>query len=187
MIPRRSGRRRRHYRTSDSSSDARNAAHVLAGRSTCILLRDAVCRAERLRVTSTPKLLHHILMLHRHSTRRPALLLIGGLLVTSSACAALSGSTYPESSPARAAQDTPERFVSEDLPPGAAATDTLPMSGCRNPLLDPRDGTRLHMLNAQTRVGDYEVPAGRYGVGRGEALRIECNTGRVLGIVPIRG
>jgi hypothetical protein len=121
------------------------------------------------------------------SIRTSRLLLVSALLGVSAACAAWPGSgTYPETAPARAAEDTPERFVSEDLPPGAAPTDTLPGSGCRNPLLDPRDGTRLQMLNSQRAVGDYRVPAGRYGVRPGEALRIECNTGRVVGIVPVR-
>lgn len=114
-------------------------------------------------------------------------LLIAALPAVSPGCAAwLDGSTYPEDAPARAAEDTPARFVSEDLPPGATPNDALPGSGCRNPLIDPRDGTRLIMLNSQHTVGDYEVPAGRYGVREGEALRIQCRTGRVVGVVPVR-
>lgn len=31
-------------------------------------------------------------------------------------------------------------------------------------------------------IGDYQVPQGRYGVGAREVLRLDCNTGRVLGI-----
>lgn len=114
-------------------------------------------------------------------------LLISTLLCVSTACAAwLDGSTYPETAPARTAEDTPVRFASEDLPAGTPPSETLPGSGCRNPLIDPRDGTRLVMLNSQRTVGDYQVPAGRYGVRPGEALRIECRTGHVVGIVPVR-
>lgn len=102
------------------------------------------------------------------------------------ACALGGPNSYPEGEAARAAADTPVRFVSEDLPPGAALSDTLPGSGCRSPLVDPRDGTRIRMVNAQRRVGDYEGVVGRYGVASGELLRIECNTGRVVGIVPDR-
>jgi hypothetical protein len=120
------------------------------------------------------------------SIRSTRVLVAGMVLGSSVACTGLAGgSTYPVNAPARPAQDVPERFVSEDLPAGAAVTDTLPGTGCRNPLIDPRDGTRLRMLNAQGSVGDYEVAAGRYGVRSGEALRVECNTGRVVGIVPI--
>lgn len=108
---------------------------------------------------------------------------LAGLLVVVGGCA-LGGSTYPEGAPVREAVDVPERFVTEDLPAGAAVTDTLPGSGCRSPLIDPRDGTRVRMINSQRRVGDYAAPEGRYGVRPGELLRVECNTGRVLGIVP---
>ncbi len=31
--------------------------------------------------------------------------------------------------------------------------------------------------------GDYSVPEGKYGVQKGELLRINCRTGEVLGIV----
>jgi hypothetical protein len=30
---------------------------------------------------------------------------------------------------------------------------------------------------------DYSVPAGRYGVGSNELLRLDCNTGIPIGIV----
>lgn len=109
------------------------------------------------------------------------------LMCAAGGCALGGASTYPEGAPAREPIDVPERFVTEDLPQGSAVTDTLPGPGCRSPLIDPRDGTRLQMVNAQQRVGDYAAPEGRYGVGPGELLRVECNTGRVVGIVPDRG
>lgn len=119
--------------------------------------------------------------------RYPAWLAAGLVGCSSIGCALGGASTYPEGAPASKAVDVPERFVSEDLPGSAAVTDTLPGPGCRSPLIDPRDGTRLQMVNSQQRVGDYAAPEGRYGVGAGELLRVECNTGRVVGIVPDRG
>lgn len=146
--------------------------------STCLADRESSASAVTMRTTSmNAALLLRVL-------RIP---LISALLCVSTACAGWSdSSTYPETAPARAAEETPVRFVSEDLPPEASPTETLPGSGCRNPLIDPRDGTRLIMLNSQHTVGGYRVPAARYGVRPGEALRIGCRTGRVVGIVPVR-
>ena len=68
---------------------------------------------------------------------------------------------------------------------GAARNGTSSSSGCLNPMVDPRDGTRLTLVNSQEgRIGDYGVPAGRYGVGGKELLRIQCGTGRAIGIIP---
>ncbi|MBR9990135.1 MAG: hypothetical protein KFH98_10285 [Gemmatimonadetes bacterium] len=105
----------------------------------------------------------------------PALLL--PLMVA--ACA--STSTFPlNASALRVAQDLPVHFITEDGDVGVA-------DGCRSPLVDPRDQTRIRMLRSgavgSAHHGDYEVPEGRYGVGRGELLRIECATGQALGIV----
>jgi hypothetical protein len=79
----------------------------------------------------------------------------------------------------RPAQDTPVRFVTMD---GVEAEE-----GCRTLLLDPRDQTplRLHRSTqfGMSYRGDYDVPAGRYGVQRGELLRLDCATGEVIGIV----
>lgn len=119
--------------------------------------------------------------------RTPRIWLAAGVVAIAGGGCALGGvSTYPEDAPAREAVDVPERFVTEDTPEDWVASDTLPGPGCRSPLIDPRDGTRLRMVSSQRRVGDYAAPEGRYGVEPGELLRVECNTGRVLGIVPGR-
>jgi hypothetical protein len=80
---------------------------------------------------------------------------------------------------ARPATDVPERFVTGAPPPAAGAEPA-----CHSPLLDPRAGTRLVLVRstAGTR-GDYEVPAGRYGVAPGELLRVDCTTGTAIGVV----
>lgn len=79
----------------------------------------------------------------------------------------------------RPAEDTPTAFVTED--------GEQPEQSCRNPLIDPRDQTRLRLVRSaafgDSQRGDYEVPQGRYGVGARELLRIDCATGQSLGIV----
>jgi hypothetical protein len=79
----------------------------------------------------------------------------------------------------RMAEDTPAQFVTED---GVAAEQE-----CRNPMVDPRDHTRLRLIRSSPLGniyrGDYEVPRGRYGVGQNELLRLDCETGQVIGIV----
>ena len=83
----------------------------------------------------------------------------------------------------RAASDTPDHFVvgahdgNATSEPGAA-----PSGECRSPLVDPRDGTKLTLVWSSGGHGEYEVLPGRYGVGNGEVLRVDCATGRALGI-----
>jgi hypothetical protein len=81
----------------------------------------------------------------------------------------------------RQATDAPARFVLD--PAAQVAQDTIPGEGCRSPLYDPRDRTAIVMVRSATERGDYEVPAGRYGIGEGELLRVTCNTGVPLGAV----
>jgi hypothetical protein len=50
-------------------------------------------------------------------------------------------------------------------------------------MVDPRDGTEIGFLRSAQGAADYAVPGRMYGVRAGELLRLECNTGKVLGIV----
>jgi hypothetical protein len=79
----------------------------------------------------------------------------------------------------RPAEDVPVLFTTTD---GLAAED-----GCRSSMVDPRDQTVLRLIRSarfgMSYHGDYEVPAGRYGVREAELLRLDCATGEVVGIV----
>jgi hypothetical protein len=112
------------------------------------------------------------------------------LLLSNWGCAVGMSSTHPADAPARAASETPERFLVGTIPLGGALSEPQANMGCRNPMVDPRDGTVLNLAQSQRgtsgEVGDYTVPDGRYGVRSGELLRLDCSTGRVIGIVPSR-
>lgn len=75
--------------------------------------------------------------------------------------------------------------TAEDLPAGFETPAGTSWGGnsCRNPIVDPVDGTELILIQSQAGLGDYSVENGKYGVGRGELLRINCTTGEVVGIV----
>ncbi len=61
--------------------------------------------------------------------------------------------------------------------------------GCRNPMVDPRNGTTLNLMRSKDGIGDYQVLGGdfelasHYGVDERHLLRIECASGKALGIV----
>jgi hypothetical protein len=98
------------------------------------------------------------------------------LIMLLAGCATASANTERE---VRDAEDTPPVFATED---GVA-----PVQGCNATVLDPRDQTRLRLIRSAiiggTHRGDYDVPAGKYGVRSDELLRVDCATGEPLGIV----
>jgi hypothetical protein len=61
--------------------------------------------------------------------------------------------------------------------------------GCRNPMVDPRNGNALNLMRSKNGVGDYQVLGSQYeldssyGVDPRHLLRIDCATGKALGIV----
>lgn len=107
-------------------------------------------------------------------------LIFAAALLLPAACS-VGPSSFPPLVSARPAQDVPERFVPVDS--ALVVNDTISGSGCRSPMVDPRDGTRLIMNRSVEDYADYEAPAGRYGTRENELLRLACNTGRVAGIV----
>lgn len=92
-----------------------------------------------------------------------------------------SSHTLESRSILRAAEDAPDEFLVGF--PNSTATETpSPGGACRNPMVDPRDGTRLTLIRSSNGRGEYEA-AGRYGLAAGELLRLDCGTGSPLGIV----
>lgn len=76
----------------------------------------------------------------------------------------------------RPATDAPESFI----PVFATTSDN---NECQSRLVDPVEQVELVLIRALGEVGDYVVPAGRYGVAADELLRIECRSGKVIGVV----
>lgn len=93
------------------------------------------------------------------------------------ACAS-GGGVDPLAQPTlRAAVAAPAALVT------AEGTTGAPPGTCRSPLYDPADRTAFRLLRSREGLGDYEAPVSKYGVQEGEALRIECASGRPVGIV----
>ncbi|SRR5690606_3552427 len=88
-------------------------------------------------------------------------------------CASVSGG---QNTILRQAENTPETF---SPPPGI----TLDEQSCKSPMIDSRDGTQIIMVSSLGSEGNYRVPPGKYGVKKGELLRLDCATGKVIGVV----
>ena len=114
-------------------------------------------------------------LLARIARQSAAAIPLTALLFGVAACASTGLSHFPADDAARPAVDTPASFTFSAPSQGGA---------CQNPALDPRDGTRLVLVRSSGGRGDYEVPAGRYGVSNREYLRLVCATGTVVGKVP---
>lgn len=104
-------------------------------------------------------------------------------LVQIFACGPNNSTGLPGATPLRAGTDLPTQF---EPPPGFARlspTDTISGGACLSPMRDPSDDTSITMVRAANGQADYKVPDGHYGVGPHQLLRLDCNTGRPLGIV----
>lgn len=77
--------------------------------------------------------------------------------------------------------DVPDHFVTENSQ-GVQVTPTPGLSP--GVLVDPRNGNWLHLVRSRSGIGDYETPAGSYGVHQDELLRVGSSDGKALGIVP---
>lgn len=82
----------------------------------------------------------------------------------------------------RAPLNLPDYFLVGSFT-SSAVTEPGPGDECRNPLVDPRDGTMLRLVRSTGGKGAYEVPDQKYGVRTGELLRIDCATGRGMVVV----
>ena len=76
----------------------------------------------------------------------------------------------------RQAENTPDYFN----PPEPLVLDN---TSCKNPMIDARTGIQITLTSAKNGLGIYQVKEGDYGVKKGEALLLDCSTGKVKGIV----
>ena len=127
--------------------------------------------------------------------RKTTLLRAAGALGTTSAFIAVvagagcaSGRTSMERPIVAEAKDLPDHFM---VVASGFAQRSEPKSGerCRNPMVDPRDGTSLNLIRSKDGTGDYQVMSkdyelkSQYGVDSRHLLRVDCATGKALGIV----
>jgi hypothetical protein len=83
--------------------------------------------------------------------------------------------------------DTPDHFMVARS--GIGKYDEPKADGvCRNPMGDPRDKTELFLRRSAGGKGDYGVNpgvfgGGKYGMTTQQLLRIDCATGKAIGIV----
>ena len=116
--------------------------------------------------------------------RRIAAVMVSSLLAGALGCGHHGPETMPGPEAVRPASGAPARFEPGNRRALLQPADTLAGSGCLSPLIDPRDRGVARLVRSAGGVGDYAGPPGRYGAGLDELLRIECNTGRLLGLVP---
>lgn len=120
-----------------------------------------------------------------HTLRRS---LSVALLLALAACASSKGNDM--SGPVvGAVLDAPDHFMVAGSGIGKAR-DPKPEEGCRNPMVDPRDKTVLELRRSANGVGDYRpaagdggIASGKYGMSSRDLIRIDCATGKALGLV----
>ena len=105
-----------------------------------------------------------------------ALLLVVPCVVWVTSCASTN---YPAVADPGSISDTPDRFLVLEVATGARSEPVGP--ACRNPMVDPRDGTRLTLVRSSGGFGDYAPESARYGLASGQLLRINCSDGRPVG------
>jgi hypothetical protein len=112
----------------------------------------------------------------------PVVLAAGMLaLVIASLTACATAPASPDAAnPVRAPEGVPDKFKA---PTSAGRVELGPEAVCLNPLIDPRDETRLTLVRSTGGHGDYAPEPLRYGVQEGELLRVDCATGQAVGIV----
>ncbi|HEX2800285.1 MAG TPA: hypothetical protein VHQ44_11525 [Thermoanaerobaculia bacterium] len=123
--------------------------------------------------------------------RSTSLVSVTGLFTASAlfvlaGCASSRGSI--ESPVVAQAKNLPDHFMVA-VTGIAQAEEPKAGEGCRNPMVDPRNGTPLNLMRSKNGVGDYQVLGkeyeldSSYGVDPRHLLRIDCATGKALGIV----
>ena len=71
----------------------------------------------------------------------------------------------------RPAENTPEFF-------SPSTGVMLDNTSCKSPLIDNRDDTKIILISSTNGIGNYQVITGKYGIRKGELLRVDCRTGK---------
>jgi hypothetical protein len=100
-----------------------------------------------------------------------------------SACSMGGGGSMRSVIESPAPVTAPPRFVPLDSTKVIAPADTLIGDGCLSPLADPVTGIQIILIRSESGLGDYLAPSGSYGIKDGQLIRLDCNTGKALGIV----
>ncbi len=108
--------------------------------------------------------------------RVPVLMTIVALAVSGGCATVRQVLVAPPTTIDRLATNAPDMFVQEDGRPKSGNT-------CLTTIVDPRDNTSLQLVRKVSGLGDYRAPAGKYGVGETELLRVDCTTTLAVGIV----
>jgi hypothetical protein len=77
----------------------------------------------------------------------------------------------------------PPRFIPINQNDLLMPADTVAGDGCLSPMADPVTGVRITLVRSESGLGDYQAPSGSYGIKDGQLIRLECNTGHVIGLV----
>lgn len=118
-----------------------------------------------------------------HTTRTRRALLGALLLGPAVAACSLGGSGSMSAVASPAPTTAPARFVPLDAAKLLAPADTTAGDGCLSPLKDPAKNVQIILIRSESGLGDYIAPSGAYGIPDGRLLRIDCNTGSVVGLV----
>lgn len=110
--------------------------------------------------------------------------LLGALLLgpTLAACS-IGGSGNMSAVASPAPVTAPTRFLPLDATKLVTPADTTAGDACLSPMVDPAKNIQIILIRSESGLGDYLAPSGSYGIPDGRLLRIDCNTGSVVGLV----
>ena len=101
------------------------------------------------------------------------------VIFASVSLAACASTSWPTEANSSVISDTPDHFLVLEGDTGGTSEPSGPP--CRNPMTDPRDGTRLALVRSSGGFGDYQPDRQRYGLTGRQLLRINCSNGRPVG------
>ena len=105
---------------------------------------------------------------------RKLIIAFGSVILLS--CGSGNSASEADTDVLRPASDAPQSFSAIFATPVGA-------KDCQSRLIDPVDRVELMLVKSFDGVGDYLVPPGKYGMSADELLRINCRTGKVIGVV----